>query len=489
MVILFLYTISLSVILFYCLNQSGLIFHYLRYKKRGGRTSNAVEQTTDLPVITVQLPIFNEIYVVERLIDAVAHLSYPVDKLEIQVLDDSTDETLHVTRKKVEEYQQKGIDIKHIHRTDRTGFKAGALQVGLEQARGEFLAVFDADFVPNHDFLLRLVNEFTDPKIGMVQARWQHINRDYSLLTQAQAFALDAHFSVEQLGRNAGGYFINFNGTAGIWRKECIHDAEGWQADTLTEDLDLSYRAQLKGWQFCFADMVEAPAELPAQMNSIRSQQYRWNKGAAEVAKKMLPGIIKSQLPFRTKIGAFFHLVNSSIYIFVFLTAVLSVPTLFIKNAGNYHNFFMVSSLFIISFFAIGAFYYTAYLREHNGGVKSFLSFFFHFIFFLSITMGLSLHNALAVMQGWAGRKTAFIRTPKFNIRSLKDSWKNKQYVKSKIQGMVVLEGLLTLYFIGGIVAGVIMGDYGLVPYHLMLIIGFGIIFYFSVTHARYSSA
>ncbi len=309
------------------------------------------------------------------------------------------------------------------------------------------------------------------------------------MLTKAQAFALDAHFSVEQKGRNAGGYFINFNGTAGIWRKDCVQDAGGWQHDTLTEDLDLSYRAQLKGWQFRFVEVVGAPAELPAQMNAIRSQQYRWNKGAAEVARKVLPSIMSSTYSLGIKMNAFFHLVNSSIYIFVFLTALLSVPALFIKNSGQYEMFFSISSLFIISFLVIGVFYYVAYFRERKKNLKGTIAFSYNFLFFLSLTMGLSLHNALAVLQGWLGRTTPFIRTPKFNIRSLKDSWQGKQYVKAKLGGIVFLEGLLVLYFLFALISGIAIGDYGLIPFHMMLIVGFSSIFYFSVKHARFSPA
>jgi len=489
-IILALYTISLILILLFCLNQFRLVFHYLRFK-RSNKSQKELSSLlpADLPVVTVQLPVFNEIYVVERLIDAVAGFDYPANKLEIQVLDDSTDETFDVIRYKVEEHRAKGIDIKHIHRTVRTGYKAGALQEGVQQAKGELLAVFDADFVPKSDFLKRLIPCFSDPSVGMVQARWQHLNRDYSMLTKAQAFALDAHFSVEQKGRNAGGYFINFNGTAGIWRKDCVQDAGGWQHDTLTEDLDLSYRAQLKGWQFRFVEVVDAPAELPAQMNAIRSQQYRWNKGAAEVARKVLPAIARSKYSLGVKMNAFFHLVNSSIYIFIFLTAFLSVPALFIKNTGQYEMFFSISSLFIISFLVIGVFYYVAYFRERKKNVKGIIAFSYNFLFFLSLTMGLSLHNALAVLQGWLGRTTPFIRTPKFNIRSLKDSWQGKQYVKAKLGGIVFLEGLLVLYFLFALASGIAMGDYGLIPFHMLLIVGFSSIFYFSVKHATFSPA
>ena len=287
--IIVIYTIAITLLFFYCIMQLSLAIHYIRYKRR----IKAEEETfkipeSEYPMVTVQLPVYNELYVVERLIDAVVKFDYPKDKLEIQLLDDSTDESFEIARKKVEFYQQQGINIIQVKRPVRKCYKAGALEYGMHTAKGEYLAIFDADFVPYPDFLKKTIPHFlTDEKIGVVQARWEHINKDYSILTKMQAFALDMHFTVEQQGRNAAGYFINFNGTAGIWRRTCIDDAGGWNSDTLTEDLDLSYRAQLKGWKFKYVEDVVAPAELPTDMNALKSQQFRWNKGGAETARKI----------------------------------------------------------------------------------------------------------------------------------------------------------------------------------------------------------
>ncbi|MDE0472604.1 MAG: glycosyltransferase family 2 protein [Ekhidna sp.] len=279
--IISLYGITLLIICLFSLCQFNLSQHYLSAKKRKEETASVL---TEFPPVTVQLPIYNECYVVERLIDSVCRLEYPRDKLEIQVLDDSTDETVDLIKRKVNFYLTEGLDIKHIQRMSRTGFKAGALQYGLEQAKGTYLAIFDADFVPSPDFLLRTLPKFNHENTGMVQTKWSYLNRDSGWLTKIQAFWLDAHFTVEQKGREQAGSFLNFNGTAGIWRKSCIEDAGGWQHDTLTEDLDLSYRVQLRGWKFVYREEIESPAELPVVIPAIRSQQYRWNKGAAETA-------------------------------------------------------------------------------------------------------------------------------------------------------------------------------------------------------------
>ena len=280
--ILIVYFISLSIL--FAFGIHGLVMIYYYHKTRAYATPN-LEAPTELPMVTVQLPVFNEVYVIERLVNAVCEMEYPKDKLEIQLLDDSTDETVEVSRRLVAEWASRGFDIKHIHRIDRTGFKAGALKSGLEKAKGEFVAIFDADFVPKQDFLMKTIPHFRNDGVGMVQTRWEHLNEDYSYLTRAQALALDGHFVIEQQVRNKAGFFINFNGTAGIWRKSCIEDAGNWHADTLAEDLDLSYRAQLRGWKFVFLNDVTSPAELPADINGLKTQQFRWTKGAVETAK------------------------------------------------------------------------------------------------------------------------------------------------------------------------------------------------------------
>ncbi len=317
-ILIVLYIIPIAFIALYSFAQLHLLSVYLKNKKN---VISAKPEIKEFPMVTVQLPIYNELYVIERLIDRVCEFDYPLDRLEIQVIDDSTDETLDIVAKRIATHQANGIDIKQVFRKDRVGYKAGALAKANITAKGEFLAIFDADFIPRRDFLIETIPYFVDSKIGVVQTRWDHLNLNYSILTKVQGFALDAHFSVEQTGRNILDHFINFNGTAGVWRKTCIDDAGGWQPDTLTEDLDLSYRAQLKGWKFKYLAHIESPAELPVTMTAIKSQQFRWTKGAAEVSKKLILKVLKSNVPLSTKFHAFFHLLNSTVYIPIFLVA------------------------------------------------------------------------------------------------------------------------------------------------------------------------
>lgn len=476
-IVVSLYGIALMFIFLFSLGQLHLTWHYLKMRKEKRLST---QRLTSFPHVTVQLPVYNEKYVVERLIDSVSQLEYPADKLEIQVLDDSTDETKDIIAKKVREISQTGINIHHIQRADRTGFKAGALQFGLEMTRGEFIAVFDADFLPEKQFLTKTLPHFINPEIGVVQTRWGHINKEYSLLTRMQAFGLDAHFTIEQSGRNHAGSFINFNGTAGVWRKTCVEDAGGWSADTLTEDLDLSYRAQLKGWKFKFLQEVVSPAELPVIMPAIKSQQYRWNKGAAETAKKHLGRVLRSNIGWVHKMHAFFHLFNSSVFLSLLAAALLSIPMLFIKEAHpELEIFFDVGSIFLFGFFSIGLFYWIsskAVMPESTG--KYFLK---RFPLFLTFSMGLSLHNAIAVSEGLLGFRSPFIRTPKFNILKRTDRWENNKYIRPKLTLATLIEGSLCLYFIYGIISGILIGDYGLIIFHFMLAAGFGSIFFHSI--------
>ena len=292
--IIVIYTFAIVMIFFYALAQLNLLFNYLTAQNKKNKAPKFdLSNPEEVPYVTIQLPVYNEMYVMERLLDNIAQIKYPEGKLEIQVLDDSTDYSLKLTAEKVKELRATGLDIKHITRTDRSGFKAGALKEGLKTAKGELIAIFDADFLPEEDWLMRTIPYFKDPEIGVVQTRWGHLNRNYSLLTKIQAFALDAHFTLEQVGRNSKGHFINFNGTAGVWRKTCILDAGNWEGDTLTEDLDLSYRAQLKKWKFKYLENVETPAELPVVISAARSQQFRWNKGGAENFRKMMWRVLK----------------------------------------------------------------------------------------------------------------------------------------------------------------------------------------------------
>ncbi len=487
--IIVIYTIAITLLFFYCIMQLSLAIHYIKFKRNLKKEETIFTiPESEYPHVTVQLPVYNELYVVERLIDAIAAFDYPTDKLEIQLLDDSTDESFEIARKKVDFYFQKGIDIKQIRRPERKGFKAGALEYGLREAKGEFVAIFDADFVPFPDFLKKIIPHFLlDDKIGVVQAKWEHLNKDYSILTKMQAFALDMHFTIEQQGRNAAGYFINFNGTAGVWRKITIEDAGGWKADTLTEDLDLSYRAQLRGWKFKYVENVVAPAELPTDMNALKSQQFRWNKGGAETAKKIGLRVINAELPLRIKLHAVAHLFNTTNYIFILITAILSVPLLFIKNQVIDFNYFKYASIFLMGSIAIAYAYYISTLQREKTMRKTLSVYLLRFPVFLAITMGMSLHNAWAVFRGWLGQQTAFVRTPKFNIVNGKDIWKNKKYTVTKISPITYLEGLFSLYFLSGIIMGFYYEDYGLLPFHLLAFSGFALIFYFSLKHSKFN--
>ena len=487
--IIVIYTIAIILIFMYALAQLNLLFNYLSSKK-ADKTCETFDLSNpnEVPLVTIQLPVYNEMYVMERLLDNIALIDYPKDKLEIQVLDDSTDETVKTTRAHVEKLKATGLDIKHITRTDRTGFKAGALKEGLEIAKGEYIAIFDADFLPKKNWLKRTIPYFKQSDIGVVQTRWGHINRNYSILTKIQAFALDAHFTLEQVGRNSKGHFINFNGTAGVWRKACILDAGNWEGDTLTEDLDLSYRAQLKNWKFKYLEDVETPAELPVVISAARSQQFRWNKGGAENFRKMLWRVLKSKnISTKTKVHGLLHLLNSTMFLNVFIVAVLSIPMLYIKNEYAHLRFyFYFMSFFVMSTVIFFICYWFMYKQIYGSGFKKFFGYIGMFFTFFSIAMGFSLHNSIAVLEGHMGKRSEFVRTPKFNISTIKDSWKGNKYLRKKVSLNVVVEGLLMLYFGFGLyyafVVGDQGGDFGLFPFHLMLFVGFGYVFFKSLT-------
>lgn len=487
--IIVIYTIAIVLIFLYALAQLNLLFNYLSSKKANDDCETFdLSKSEEVPFVTIQLPVYNEMYVMDRLLDNIALIDYPKDKLEVQVLDDSTDETIETTKQHIEKIKALGLDIKHITRTDRTGFKAGALKEGLKIAKGEFIAIFDADFLPKPNWLKRTIPYFKDEQIGVVQTRWSHINRNYSLLTKIQAFALDAHFTLEQVGRNSKGHFINFNGTAGIWRKECIIDAGNWEGDTLTEDLDLSYRAQLKNWKFKYLEDVETPAELPVVISAARSQQFRWNKGGAENFRKMLKRVIKSKnISVKTKIHGLLHLLNSTMFLNVFIVAVLSIPMLYIKNEYAHLRFyFYFMSFFVLSTVIFFICYWFMYKQIYGSGFKNFFSYIAMFFTFFSIAMGFSLHNSIAVLEGHVGKRSEFVRTPKFNISTIKDSWKGNKYLRKKLSPHVILEGALMLYFAFGLYSAFIVGDqggdFGLFPFHLMLFLGFGYVFFKSIS-------
>lgn len=479
-IIIFFYSLAILLIFFYSLAQFNLLLNYLKSKKSKPiiekfNFSNASE----IPFVTVQLPIYNEKYVIERLLENIVLLDYPKDKLEIQVLDDSTDDSIVITKKIITKYSIQGIDIKHITRQIRTGFKAGALKEGLETAKGEYIAIFDADFLPKSDWLLQTIPNFKDPKVGVVQTRWGHLNRNYSILTKIQAFALDAHFTLEQTGRNSKQHCINFNGTAGVWRKSCILDSGNWESDTLTEDLDLSYRAQLKNWKFIYLEDVETPAELPAIISAARSQQFRWNKGGAENFVKMASKVMASNtISRKTKFHGLLHLLNSSMFLCIFIMAVLSVPMLFVKNYFSHIGwYFDIMVFFIITSMIFFICYWFTYKNIQGGGLINFLKYIRMFFTFYAIAMGFSFQNSIAVLEGLLGKKSEFIRTPKFNIEALKDKWKENIYISRKISKNTIIEGLLVLYFLFGLLSGYKLNDFALFPIHLMLFFGFSYVF------------
>ncbi|MDZ4847335.1 MAG: glycosyltransferase family 2 protein [Chitinophagales bacterium] len=487
--ILAIYIVCIIFIFLFCVTEVALLVFYLRKKQNTKNCSlDSSHEFKEFPFVTVQLPVYNELYVVERLIDAVCSFDYPAARFEIQVLDDSTDETSALITQKVIHYHSNGIAIQHINREDKSGFKAGALQHGLKTARGEFIAIFDADFIPEPDFLKKTIPLFNDVVVGMVQSKWKHINKSYSLLTRVQAFALDAHFNIEQNGRNAAGAFINFNGTAGAWRKTCIEDAGGWSFDTLTEDLDLSYRAQLRGWKFIYNGEVGAPAELPAEMSAVKSQQFRWSKGPAQVSKKILSAMLFSDASLKVKWIAVFHLLNSSINIFIFLTAILSVPLLLFKQQTEYGWAFTVIYVFYSGTLSISLVYLFSQILEEGSVKKGITSFLILFPSFLSLSMGLSLQNALAALRGLTGGKSPFKRTPKYNIVTGKDSWKNKRYHLSGITLLTAVELLMAFYFLYGIYVSVRNSEYQMLLFHFLLFTGFLSTSVYSIKHALFAA-
>ncbi|MBT6438933.1 MAG: glycosyltransferase [Flavobacteriales bacterium] len=485
-IIVIIYTLALLMVFAYALSQLNLLLNYISYKRKN-IVNELIFNPKSAPRVTIQLPIYNEKYVVNRLIDHVVQLNYPNDRLEIQVLDDSTDETVQILKTKVHEWQQRGIDIKHITRQIRTGFKAGALKEGLATAKGEFIVIFDADFLPEEDWLQKTIPHFDSPNIGVIQTRWGHENRDYSLLTKVQAFALDAHFTIEQVGRNSKGHFINFNGTAGVWRKECILDAGNWQQDTLTEDLDLSYRAQLKGWKFKFLEDVVTTAELPIAVSAARSQQFRWNKGAAENFKKNFKKVLfNKELSKSSKIHAFFHLLNSTMFVNVFVIAVLSIPLMLIKNKYPEFNFvYDLLGFFLLSTVFFFIYYWNAYKQIYGRGWKQFIRFIPAFLTFFTIAIGFSWNNTKAVTEAYIGKTSDFIRTPKFNLKNNEKAWRLNKYLVADITFDSVVEGILFLYFSYGIylvfTINPLQIDWGMFLFMLMLFLGFGFVFINSI--------
>jgi cellulose synthase/poly-beta-1,6-N-acetylglucosamine synthase-like glycosyltransferase len=472
--LLVLYFTALVLLFLYGINCYVLIRLHRRARERMLQADDEVwrrwpQPGQDLPIVTVQLPIYNERYVVERLIDAVVRLAYPRQKLEIQVLDDSTDETTGIARELVEAHRRAGTDITLLHRTTRTGYKAGALRDGLAMARGEFIAIFDADFVPAPDFLMKALPFFHDPDIAMVQARWGHVNRDYSLLTLVQSFGIDGHFWVEQAARCWSGLFMNFNGTAGIWRRTAIDDAGGWQADTLTEDLDLSYRAQLKGWRMKFLPELVCPAEIPVQLTGARSQQHRWAKGSIQTARKLVPKILKADLPLFTKYQAVFHLTNYMVHPLMLLV-VLAAPLLLQSDR------FLTARehlLAVAAFFSVATFGpSTMYLYAQKDLSTDWTRRLWAFPALLVFGTGIALNNTKAILEALLNVGGAFIRTPKFRIEKRSDTWVGKRY-RAPVPWLSLWEALLALYCVYGVSLFLRRGTYLIDPFLLIYSIGF----------------
>ncbi|GAB4288406.1 MAG: glycosyltransferase [Ignavibacteriaceae bacterium] len=471
------YFLSLSILFIFGLHGFIMLYYHRKYRNV---THKQKDETDTNSIVTIQLPLYNEMYVVERLIEATCAMEYPKDKIEIQVLDDSTDQTTEIAAKIVAEKQKEGFDIQHIRRGSREGFKAGALKEGMKTAKGEYIAIFDADFIPHKDFLKRTLSFFSDEKVGMVQTRWEHINGDYSILTKAQALALDGHFVIEQTVRNKAGFFINFNGTGGVWRRKCIEDAGNWHSDTLTEDLDLSYRAQLNGWRFVFLKDFTSPAELPSEINALKAQQFRWTKGAIETAKKILPLVWKSSVPLRVKLQSTFHLTNNLIFPFILLAAILNVPLIFIKNSGSHEVYFAVMSLFVLAFISSFLFYLYSQKDIRADWRKKIVL----FPLFMAGSMGFAVNNSRAVIEGLLNRKSEFVRTPKFRVVGNGDSWIGKSYTSRKIGLSVFVELILAVYCLIGIGSSIYFQEIAAIPFQLLFFLGFSFVSITSIKHA-----
>jgi len=435
------YYVILTALATYGAHRMLMVWLYYRHRRN---VPIPAGELWPLPRVTVQLPLFNEVYVAERLIEAVARMDYPRELLEIQVLDDSTDDTRQVARAAVERHRAMGYDIVYLHREDRQGFKAGALQAGMKQARGEYLLIFDADFVPVPDVLRKSLPYFADPRVGMVQARWEHLNREFSLLTRIQSIFLDGHFVIEHTARHRSGRFFNFNGTAGIWRRRCLEEVGGWQADTLTEDLDASYRAQLAGWKFVYLKDLAVPAELPVDMNGFKSQQHRWTKGSIQTGKKLLPAVFRSDFPWKVKIEAFFHLTNNFSYLLVMLLALLIVPSMVIRERIGWRRLILLDfPLFFGATFSFIAFYFSSQ-REIGRRLKPTLR---YLPFLMSVGIGLSLNNVQAVIEAIFNRQTEFTRTPKYRIEGVRGEWRSKKYRATR-NFSALGEAVLAAYFL-----------------------------------------
>jgi len=483
MALLVPYFVVLVLLAFYGMHRYQLV--YLYYKHRKNKVTAPASRFTELPRVTIQLPIFNEQFVVDRLLQTVCALDYPREKLDIQVLDDSTDETVAVASRLVEVYASKGFPVTYHHRSNRYGFKAGALAEGLLSAKGEFVALFDADFVPPPDFLLKTIHYFTDPKIGMVQTRWTHINRNYSFLTEVEAILLDGHFVLEHSGRARSNVFFNFNGTAGMWRRCVIDDAGGWQHDTLTEDTDLSYRAQLKGWKFIYLQDVECPAELPVEMTAFKTQQARWAKGLIQTSKKILPTVLRSQQPLHVKLEAWYHLTANLSYPLMVLLSVLLLPAMIIRfYQGWFQMLYIDLPLFMASTFSISSFYLVS---QRELFPKSWPRALLYLPFLMALGIGLTVTNTRAVLEALRGKQSAFARTPKYRVETKKDKVRASTYRRG-LGWVPWVELLIGGYFALTVYYAVINENFVTVPFLVLFVVGYWYTGLMSLLQGRFSS-
>jgi cellulose synthase/poly-beta-1,6-N-acetylglucosamine synthase-like glycosyltransferase len=471
-VIIILYFTILALLAILGVYRVRMVYQFWRYRHIKPQPHDRFTDS-ELPRITVQLPLFNEMYVVERLLDSVTGLDYPRHLLEIQVLDDSTDETVRIARAAVEKHKQRGFDIQYIHRADRTGFKAGALENGMKMAKGQLVAIFDADFMPRPDCLRRMVDFFTDEGIGMVQMRWGHINANYSLLTRIQEVLLDGHFVVEQASRNRTGAFFNFNGTAGMWRREAIEWSGGWQHDTLTEDTDLSFRAQLMGWKFVYLLDDDAPAELPVEMNAFKAQQRRWAKGLVQVGLKLMPRLWKHpQLTLQQKVELFFRLFGNCAAMLLIVLSVLHIPVLIVRfNQGLFHMLLLDAPLMIFATFSVVSFYGTAIRYRYPKENWRF------WLIPLAMSMGIGLvfSNTRAVLEALFGVRSGFVRTPKYNVESRGDNWLMAAVKYRRKRGLLpYVELAFALYFVFAVYYAIRSNIYATIPFLLIFLLGYG---------------
>jgi cellulose synthase/poly-beta-1,6-N-acetylglucosamine synthase-like glycosyltransferase len=466
--ILIPYFTILIILSIYGLHRYFLTYLYLKNRRKAPQPLRRFEQ---LPRITVQLPIFNERYVVARLLEAATRLDYPRELLEIQVLDDSTDETRLVASRLVSEYARAGVPISYHHRENREGFKAGALAEGMKAATGEFIAIFDADFVPPPSILRQMVDYFTDPQVGVVQGRWTWINRQYSSLTEVEAILLDGHFIIEHAGRNFSGRFFNFNGTAGMWRRTAIEDAGGWQHDTLTEDTDLSYRAQLRGWKFVYDPKIVCPSELPVEMNSFKTQQARWAKGLIQTSRKLLPTIWRSREPLKIKIEATLHLTANIAYPLMIVFSLILLPAMIVRfYQGWFQMLYLDLPLFLAATCSFSTFYMVAqrelYPRDWHSRIK-------YIPFLMSTGIGLAVVNSKAVLEALLGRQSEFVRTPKYRVEGADEGWERLKYVRRRSGLIPLIELALAGYFVFTVAYSFTIENYLTTPFLMLFFMGY----------------